>query len=54
MPGSTPKPMPWSVKGVSDEAREIAKQAAAEHGMTIGDWLSTVIGSDLAGCLDDA
>ena len=43
MSDPTSKPMPWSVKGVSDEAREIAKKAAAEHGMTIGDWLSTVI-----------
>ena len=28
--------LPWSLKGVSPEAREIAKKAAAQQGITIG------------------
>ena len=35
--------MPWSLKGVSDEAREYARQAASDAAMPIGSWLSTVI-----------
>lgn len=35
--------MPWSLKGVSPEAREIAKKAAAQQGMTIGEWVSRAI-----------
>lgn len=35
--------LPWSLKGVSPEAREIAKKAAAQHGMTIGEWVSRAI-----------
>ena len=35
--------MPWSVKGVSAEARAKAKQAANTSGKTIGSWLSQAI-----------
>jgi hypothetical protein len=37
--------MPWSVKGVSKAAREAAKAAAAEQGVTMGEWLSKAIKS---------
>ena len=39
----TKRPMPWSLKGVSVEARDAAKSAAAEAGVPIGDWLSDII-----------
>lgn len=35
--------MPWSVKGVSPEARDLAKSATAREGDTMGEWLSDVI-----------
>ncbi|MEX2453566.1 MAG: hypothetical protein WD470_02615 [Rhodospirillaceae bacterium] len=35
--------MPWSLKGISDEAREYAKYASAEADMPVGSWLSAVI-----------
>lgn len=35
--------MPWSVKGVSSQARDLAKSATARDGDTMGDWLSDVI-----------
>lgn len=35
--------MPWSVKGVGADARELAKTAAGDRDSTIGDWLSDVI-----------
>ena len=34
---------PWSIKGVSVEARDFVRTAAAERGITIGEWLTTVI-----------
>ena len=34
---------PWSIKGVSTEARDFAKTAAAERGITMGEWLTNVI-----------
>jgi hypothetical protein len=37
--------IPWSVKGVSKEAREAAKKAAAEQGVTMGEWLTRAIRS---------
>jgi hypothetical protein len=40
------KDMPWSVKGVSKEAREVVKKAAAEQGITMGEWLSQAIRAD--------
>lgn len=35
--------IPWSVKGVSAEARQAAKDAAQAAGMTIGAWLNLAI-----------
>jgi hypothetical protein len=35
--------MPWSVKGVSDEARARAKSLAQSNGQTMGVWLSELI-----------
>jgi len=35
--------LPWSVKGVSHESRDLAKSAAADHEATMGEWLSHVI-----------
>jgi hypothetical protein len=35
--------MPWSVKGVSDEARARAKALAQASGQTMGVWLSELI-----------
>ena len=34
---------PWSIKGVSVEARDFVRTAAAERGMTMGEWLTNVI-----------
>ena len=33
----------WSIKGVSVEARDFVRTAAAERGITIGEWLTTAI-----------
>ena len=38
---------PWSIKGVSTEARGFAKTAASKNGLTMGDWLSKVIRDDM-------
>jgi localization factor PodJL len=35
--------VPWSVKGIRPEARETAKEAARRSGMSLGDWLNSVI-----------
>jgi localization factor PodJL len=35
--------IPWSVKGVEPELREIAKTAAKKSGMTLGEWLNSAI-----------
>jgi localization factor PodJL len=35
--------IPWSVKGIADDARETAKMAARKSGMTLGEWLNNVI-----------
>ena len=34
---------PWSIKGVSVVARDFVRTAAAERGITIGEWLTNVI-----------
>jgi hypothetical protein len=39
----TKRPMPWSLKGVSTKARDAAKSAAADAGVPMGEWLSSVI-----------
>jgi len=35
--------IPWSVKGIGDDAREAAKQAARRSGVTLGEWLNGMI-----------
>ena len=35
--------IPWSVKGIEPEVREAAKHAAKQAGVTLGEWLNTVI-----------
>lgn len=35
--------MPWSLKGISDEAREFAKLSADNSDVPVGAWLSQVI-----------
>lgn len=35
--------MPWSIKGVSPEAREAARKAVESTDMTMGEWLSEAI-----------
>jgi localization factor PodJL len=35
--------IPWSVKGVDQDAREAAKEAARRAGMSLGEWLNTAI-----------
>ena len=37
------KAVPWSIKGVDFDAREAAKEAARRSGMTLGEWLASVI-----------
>ena len=37
--------IPWSIKGVSREARDAAKKAAAAQGDTMGEWLTLAIRS---------
>jgi localization factor PodJL len=37
------KAVPWSIKGVDFNAREAAKEAARRSGMTLGEWLNSVI-----------
>ena len=34
---------PWSERGIRPEARETAKEAARRSGMSLGDWLNSVI-----------
>ncbi len=41
--GSGAMKMPWSVKGIDVQARDAAKDAARRAGMTLGEWLNTVI-----------
>ena len=40
---------PWSIKGVSVEARDFVRTAAAERGITIGEWLTNVIQNETKG-----
>lgn len=37
--------LPWSIKGISPEARSAAKEHAAESGQPMGAWLSQIIHS---------
>src|SRR5258707_448455 len=40
--------VPWQVEGVRPQARETAQEAARRSGMSVGEWLDSVI-SDCAG-----
>lgn len=44
--------VPWSIKGIDPDARSVAKQAAKDAGMTLGEWLNHQILS--AGQQEDA
>ena len=35
--------VPWSVKGIDDQARQAAKSAAKDAGLTLGQWLNSII-----------
>ncbi|MDH3741009.1 MAG: hypothetical protein OER56_05370, partial [Hyphomicrobiales bacterium] len=35
--------VPWSVKGIDDQARKAAKSAARDAGLTLGQWLNSII-----------
>jgi localization factor PodJL len=35
--------VPWQVEGVGAEARETAREAARRSGMSVGEWLDSVI-----------
>lgn len=37
---------PWSVKGIDPKAREVAKDLARRSGMTLGEWLNSMIMDD--------
>lgn len=39
---------PWSVKGIDPKAREVAKDLARRSGMTLGEWLNTMIMDDVS------
>lgn len=39
------KKTPWSIKGITPEARSAAKSAANAAGLSIGDWLTSLIDS---------
>lgn len=41
--------LPWSLKGVSVEARQIARREAHARAMTVGAWLSAAIREAAAG-----
>ncbi len=42
------KEAPWSVKGVDFDAREAAREAARRSGMSLGEWLNSVISEEAA------
>jgi localization factor PodJL len=44
--------VPWHVKGVGPDARDVARDAARRSGLSVGEWLNTLI-IDAAGD-DDA
>ncbi len=46
--------LPWSIKGVSPEAREQAKAAAQARGVSLGNWLNQVIAEQSSGEPGDA
>jgi localization factor PodJL len=45
---------PWSIKGIDNEARELAKEAARKQGLTLGQWLTAMIRQSAAGTIEPA
>ena len=43
---------PWSVKGIEPQTREVAKNAARRSGMTLGEWLNSVISDQADGTVE--
>jgi len=41
--GARMKHMPWHVKGIDPEAREVARDAARRSGLSVGRWLNSLI-----------
>ena len=37
------RPVPWHVKGVHPDAREVAREAARRSGVSVGTWLNALI-----------
>jgi localization factor PodJL len=46
--------IPWSIKGVEPELREVAKTAARRSGMTLGEWLNSAINEQADAPASDA
>ncbi|MEO0714678.1 MAG: hypothetical protein AAFY37_12265, partial [Pseudomonadota bacterium] len=44
---------PWSVKGIDQRAREAARDAAREQGMTLGEYLNRLLLEDAEAPVDD-
>jgi localization factor PodJL len=44
---------PWSVKGIEPQTREVAKIAARRSGMTLGEWLNSVISEQADGAVEN-
>src|SRR5215471_10216452 len=41
--GASMRPVPWHVKGIHPDARDVAREAARRSGVTIGTWLNSLI-----------
>jgi localization factor PodJL len=41
--GANMRPVPWHVKGVHPDAREVAREAARRSGVSVGAWLNSLI-----------
>ena len=37
------RPVPWHVKGVHPDARDVAREAARRSGVSVGTWLNSLI-----------
>ena len=42
------KAVPWNIKGVDSDTREAAREAARRSGMSVGEWLNSVIADQAA------
>ena len=45
--------VPWQVEGVRPQARETAQEAARRSGMSVGEWLDSVISDSAQGEADE-